>query len=61
MNPDNVAILINTTFSLVELLIRLQRENPDMSKAQAEKIVSLQMKMNELAAKPADYLQSWKG
>jgi hypothetical protein len=61
MKADEMTLLINSAFSLVELIIRLQQANPNMTKDQAEKIVALRAKINELAEKPADYLQNWKG
>jgi hypothetical protein len=61
MKAEEMALLINTTFSLVELLILLQKRNPDMDKEMAEKIAILKVKVNSLAEKPTDYLQNWDG
>jgi hypothetical protein len=59
MKTDEVTLLVNTAFSIVELIVRLQQENPGQFADQHEKIAELKRKLNSLADKPDDYLQQW--
>ena len=60
MRANEIAILVNTTFSLVELLVRLKQQSPKEFENQEEKIKELKLKVNVLGDKPADYLENWK-
>jgi hypothetical protein len=60
MNADQATLLINSTFSLIELIIKLRQENPSMFVNQEEKIKILQLKLKSLEEKPKDYLQQWE-
>jgi hypothetical protein len=61
MNPQLIAMLIQTGASLAELIIRLQAERPrDFDGLEAE-MVALRAAADRLRRKPADYLANWTG
>lgn len=61
MSPETATLLINSAFSLVELIARMRQENPDMFAGHEDKIKTLRLKLAALEEKPADYLQTWDG
>ena len=61
MNPETATLLINSAFSLVELIARMRQENPAMFAGHEDKIKTLRLKLAELEDKPADYLENWDG
>lgn len=60
MKQDEVTLLINTAFSIVELIARLQQTNPDLFVGQESKLKALREGLARLDQKPDDYLQKWK-
>lgn len=61
MKHDDVALMVNTAFSIVELLARLQQTNPDLFAGQEGKIKALREGLAKLNDKPDDYLENWTG
>jgi hypothetical protein len=61
MNADTATLLINSAFSLVELIARMRQENPALFVNQEEKIKALRLKLAALEEKPANYLENWDG
>lgn len=61
MNPETATLLINTTFSLVELIIKMRQENPALYADHENKIKELRLKLAELEDKPDNYLEEWDG
>lgn len=60
MKSEDVAIMVNVAFSVVELLARLQKENPTLFMNQEVKVQELKKKVSLLEDRPEDYLQTWK-
>jgi hypothetical protein len=60
MKHEEITLLINTAFSIVELIARLQESNPNLFQNHEEKLRLLRNKLRELEDKPADYLQNYK-
>jgi len=59
MNNKNISLLINSAFSLIELIIKFRNENPDDFSGEEERIKELKRLTNSLESKPDDYLQTW--
>jgi len=61
MKSEDAALLVNSAFSLVELIIKMRQQSPEQFANQQEKVLALTEKMRELEEKPADYMQTWDG
>lgn len=60
MRNRDIAVLVNSAFSLVELIIRLRNERPDDFANEEERLAKLNELTKELQDKPKDYLQTWE-
>lgn len=60
MKKDEVAIIVNSAFSLLELIIRLRNQSPDDFVDQEQRLQKLAELTKEFEDKPKDYLQTWE-
>ena len=60
MKRNEIALLISSALSLVELIVRMRNQNPDTFDSEDNKLKKLAELTDELKTKPPDYLQTWK-
>ena len=60
MKRNEIALLISSALSLVELIVRMRNQNPDMFDSEDNKLKKLNELTNEFKTRPLDYLQTWK-
>ena len=60
MKRNEIALLISSALSLVELIVRMRNQNPDMFDSEDSKLKKLNELTNEFKTRPLDYLQTWK-
>jgi len=60
MKRNEITLLISSALSLVELIVRMRNQNPDMFDSEDNKLKKLAELTDEFKTKPSDYLQTWK-
>ena len=60
MKRNEIALLISSALSLVEFIVRMRNQNPDMFDSEDNKLKKLNELTNEFKTRPLDYLQTWK-
>ena len=60
MKRNEISLLISSALSLVELIVRMRNQNPDMFDSEDNKLKKLNELTNEFKTRPLDYLQTWK-
>ena len=60
MKRNEISLLISSALSLVELIVRMRNQNPDMFDSEDNKLKKLAELTDEFKTKPADYLQTWE-
>ena len=60
MKRNEIALLISSALSLVEFIVRMQNQNPDIFDGEDDKLKKLAELTDEFKSKPPDYLQTWK-
>ena len=60
MKRNEIALLISSALSLVELIIRMRNQNPSAFDSEDDKLKKLAELTDEFKTKPHDYLQTWE-
>ena len=60
MKRDEISLLISSALSLVELIVRMRNQNPDIFDNEDDKLKKLTELTDGFKTKPPDYLQTWK-
>ena len=60
MKRNEISLLISSALSLVELIVRMRNQNPDMFDSEDNKLKKLNELTNEFKTRPLDYLQTWE-
>ena len=60
MKRNEIALLISSALSLVEFIVRMRNQNPDMFDSEDNKLKKLNELTNEFKTRPLDYLQTWE-